>query len=78
MLLDEPISPPHKKIVLSIKESQDKYVYLTKRKYAYFWTIYNKYLPIQELEYSETIQVKDNINIHKQLNNKYTSEKRKK
>jgi hypothetical protein len=78
MLLAEPLSPPHKKLVVSFREAQDKFGLLTKRKYAYFWTIHNKYLPIQELEYKDTVLVKESTNIHTHLNNKYTYVKRKK
>lgn len=56
-LLLEPLTPDHKKIIISIKKSQDDYGLLTKRKYAYFWTIHNKYLPIVELEYLDTAKV---------------------
>ena len=42
---------------MSFQEAQTRFGLLTKRKYAYFWTIHNKYLPIVELEYSDTVQV---------------------
>jgi hypothetical protein len=43
---------------MSFQEAQSKFGLLTKRKYVYFWTIHNKYLPVVELEYSDTIKVK--------------------
>jgi hypothetical protein len=42
-------------IIRSFKKAQDKYRLLTKRKHAYFWTIYAKYFPMEELEYPETV-----------------------
>lgn len=38
-------------------EAQRNFGLLTKRKYAYFWTIHNKYLPPVELEYADTVKV---------------------
>jgi hypothetical protein len=38
-------------------QAQDRYGLLTKPRYAYFWTIHNKYLPIVELEYIDTVKV---------------------
>jgi hypothetical protein len=56
-LLQEPLTPEHKKLIKSFSEAQSKFGLLTKRKYAYFWTIHNKYLPIHELEYSDTVKI---------------------
>jgi hypothetical protein len=39
-------------------EAQSRFGLLTKRKYVYFWTIHNKYLPVVELEYSDTVKIK--------------------
>ncbi len=39
-------------------EAQRKFGLLTKRKYVYFWTIHNRYLPVVELEYSDVAKVK--------------------
>jgi hypothetical protein len=57
-LLLEPMTQYDKKIVLSFMKAQNEYGLLTKRRYAYFWTIHNKYLPIVELEYPDTVKVK--------------------
>lgn len=39
-------------------EAQRKFGLLTKRKYVYFWTVHNKYLPVVELEYSDVAKVR--------------------
>lgn len=56
-LLQEPITPEHRKIIQSFIEAQRTFGLLTKRKYVYFWTIHNKYLPPVELEYADTVKV---------------------
>jgi hypothetical protein len=57
-LLQEPLTPEHRTLVKSFMEAQRKFGLLTKRKYVYFWTIHNKYLPAVELEYSDVAKVK--------------------
>lgn len=56
-LLQEPVTPEHRKLIKSFMEAQRNFGLLTKRKYAYFWTIHNKYLPPVELEYADTVKV---------------------
>lgn len=56
-MLDCSITQEEQSIVKSFIKAQKRYKLLTKRKYAYFWTIYGKYLPIPELEFNETIKV---------------------
>ena len=54
-LLSADLSENDKQVVLSLKKAQEKYKILTKRKYAYFWTIYNKHFTPLELEYPDTV-----------------------
>ncbi len=57
-LLQEPLTPEHRTLIKSFMEAQRKFGLLTKKKYVYFWTIHNKYLPVVELEYSDVTKVK--------------------
>lgn len=59
-LLSQAIKPQHRVIIAELQADQKKYKLLTKRKFAYFWTIYFKYLPIKELEYSKTTKISMN------------------
>ena len=54
-LLSANLTEHDRKIVLSFRKAQDEYKILTKRKYAYFWTIYNKHFTPVELEYPDTV-----------------------
>lgn len=56
-LLEEQLTPEHRLLVETFRAAQLRFGLLTKRKYAYFWTIHNNYLPVQELEYPETVKV---------------------
>lgn len=56
-LLALPLKPRDRDIIKSFKNAQDRYKLLTRARYAYFWTIHNKYLPIEPLEYSGTIRI---------------------
>lgn len=67
-LLAQELSDKDREIVLRFIRDQGKYKLLTKKKYAYFWTIYNKYLPPEILEYPDTVKVKEKF-IPKSLTN---------
>jgi hypothetical protein len=56
-LLESKITEEETSIIRSMQKAQKNYRLLTKRKYAYFWTIYAKYLPVEELEYPTTIKL---------------------
>ena len=47
------MTPEHEKIVKSFQRAQEQYGLLTRKRYAFFWTIHNLYLPIKELKYPE-------------------------
>ena len=49
------VSYKDKVALVSLQKAQDNYRILTKRKYAYFLTIHNKYLPPIEIEYCDTV-----------------------
>jgi hypothetical protein len=55
-LLSENLSDKDKHLVLKFRKDQEHYNLLTKKKYAFFWTIHNKYLPPVELEYPSVIK----------------------
>lgn len=56
-LLSLPIKPRDRDIIQSFKRAQDKYKLLTRARYVYFWTIHNKYLPVEPLEYPDFVRI---------------------
>lgn len=52
-LLSLDLTPNDRLIIESLREAQQKYKILTRKRFAYYCTIYNKYLPIRAVTYAK-------------------------
>lgn len=81
-LLEAPLSDYERKFILDARNAQIKYSKLTKKRYVYFWLIFNKYFDIDSEEqieiHEEFGELKETSDAFKERKKqKYNSEKLK-